>query len=77
MGKAHAFSYKPNQNNYYVPLQLIFSDIWGLTPIQSSQGYQFYINFIDTATIFNWVFLMKNKSKVTSIFLTFKSWAEF
>lgn len=38
----------------------------------SSQGFRFYINFIDAATNFNWVFPLSHKSHVHNVFLKFQ-----
>lgn len=41
-----------------------------------SEGYQFYINFVDVASNFNWVFMMKSNLEVTGIFKKLKKGAE-
>ncbi|KAL6321385.1 hypothetical protein AAG906_016440 [Vitis piasezkii] len=32
---------------YQEPLQLVYSDLWGPSPVQSSNGYKYYICFVD------------------------------
>jgi Integrase core domain len=53
-------------------LELIHSDIWGLSPIISSHGYKYYIFFIDDYSHLTWIYFMKHKSEVCHIFSLFK-----
>lgn len=55
-GKSHAlvFHYVHNQNNQ--PLQIIHTDLWGLSPLTSQLGFRYYIHFIDDFTRFTWIF---------------------
>jgi len=39
-------------------------------------GYRYYLNFVDKATSFNWVFPIKTKSDIEEVFEKFKAWAE-
>ena len=54
------------------PLQLIHSDVWGSAPMTFVLGYRFYVIFVDDFTRFTWLFLLKYKSEVFTIFLHFK-----
>ncbi|CAH9100796.1 unnamed protein product [Cuscuta europaea] len=49
------------------PFDIIHSDVWGPTPIANISGARWYVTFIDDCTRFMWVFLVKNKSEVSSI----------
>jgi hypothetical protein len=54
------------------PLELIHSDVWGPSPLNSSHGYKYYVTFIDDFSNFTWIYFMKNKSEVCDIFSRFK-----
>ena len=58
------------------PLQLVHNDVWGPTPVTSVLGYKFYVNFVDDFTRFTWLFLLKHKYEVLTVFLHFKALVE-
>ena len=58
------------------PLQLVHNDVWGPAPVTSVLGYKFYVNFVDDFTRFTWLFLLKHKSEVLTVFLHFKALVE-
>ena len=51
------------------PLELIFTDVWGLSPICSKSGSKYYVSFMDAYSRYNWLYPMTNKSDVLSIFI--------
>ena len=53
------------------PLEVIHSDVWGPSPTVSINGFRYYVSFIDECTRFTWIFPMKNKGEVYSIFVSF------
>lgn len=76
MGKAHRLHSLLSTTQYTTPLELIYSDLWGLAPVVSSNQFKYYISFIDAATRFTWIYLLKNKSDALNIFKQFKSMVE-
>ena len=38
---------------------LVHSDIWGLVPISSLSGYNYYVCFVDDCSRYTWVYLMQ------------------
>ena len=54
-----------------LPLQLIFSDVWGPAPTSVGR-YQYYVSFIDDYSKLTWIFLLKHKSDVYDVFLKFQ-----
>ena len=57
-------------------LQLVHNDVWGLALVTSVLGYRFYVIFVNDFTRFTWLFLLKHKSKVFTVFLHFKALVE-
>jgi len=45
--------------------------VWGPSPTISVDGFQYYVSFINECTRFTWIFPMKNKGEVYSIFVSF------
>ncbi|KAL0548477.1 hypothetical protein IC582_012930 [Cucumis melo] len=58
--------YKPTQ-----PFNLIHSDVWGPSKVTTSSGKRWFITFIDDHTRLTWVYLITDKSEVSSIFQNF------
>jgi histone deacetylase 1/2 len=50
------------------PLDLIFSDVWGPFPMLSSNGFHYFVIFVDAHTKFIWFYTMVAKSDVFNIF---------
>ena len=57
-------------------LELVHSDVWGPATATSLGGSLYYVTFIDDATRKTWVYPMKNKSNVFSIFQRWKALVE-
>ncbi|KAL0554435.1 hypothetical protein IC582_008356 [Cucumis melo] len=58
--------YKPTQ-----PFTLIHSNIWGPSKVITSSKKRLFVTFIDDHTHFTWVYLITDKSEVSSIFQNF------
>ena len=58
------------------PLQLIHSDICGPLEVPSLSRTVYFLTFIDDFSRKSWVYFLKNKSEVFSIFQIFKSLVE-
>ena len=52
-------------------LELVHTDVWGPSPVQSLAGSLYYVTFIDDCTRKVWVYFLKKKSEV---FDTFRRW---
>ena len=52
-------------------LELVHTDLWGPSPMESLGGSQYYITFIDDSSRKVWVYFLKLKSDV---FEVFKKW---
>ncbi|KAF7809961.1 Retrovirus-related Pol polyprotein from transposon TNT 1-94 [Senna tora] len=49
-GKHHKLPHPSSPNVYNVPLELIYTDLWGPSPIKSRNGASYYISFIDACS---------------------------
>jgi len=58
------------------PLELIFSDVWGPAPIFSSDGFRYFVIFIDAHTKHIWYYPLVVKSDVFSTFQCFQTLVE-
>ena len=57
-------------------LVIIESDLWGPSPVTSTNGFLYYITFVDAFSKYTWIYLLKNKSETFSIFQQFKAMVE-
>ena len=73
--KCHQLPYPISTSVSTKPLQLIFSDVWGLAP--SSVGrHTYYVSFIDDYSKFSWIYLLKKRSEVFQVFKNFQALVE-
>lgn len=74
MGKSSKLPFSPSSTIYTAPLQLIYTNIWGPSPVPLSNGCRYYIHFLDAHTKFTWSYLLHNKSQACKPLLNFKQW---
>jgi histone deacetylase 1/2 len=73
--KSHQLPYNYSTRVSTSPLELIHSDVWG-PALPSSGGFKYYVSFIDDYSRYCWIYLIKHKSDVESIFYTFQNHVE-
>uniref|UniRef100_A0A803PQD4 Integrase catalytic domain-containing protein n=1 Tax=Cannabis sativa TaxID=3483 RepID=A0A803PQD4_CANSA len=61
---------------YTEPLQLVVADLWGPAIHTSTNGYKYYIQFVDAYSRFTWIYMLKQKSEVLKTFTQFKAESE-
>jgi hypothetical protein len=61
--KSHRLPYPRSSSASKAPLELIFSDVWGLA-CNSIGNYKYYVSFIDDFSKFTWIYVLKHKSEV-------------
>ena len=59
------------------PLDLVYTDVWGLSLIESVDGFHYYVIFVDHFTKYIWLYPLRLKSDVFPIFRPFKAVVEF
>jgi len=75
-GKSHQLPFSSSETKSNVRLELIFSDVWGPSPILSNNGARFYVIFVDHFSKFTWLYPIAWKSNVFSIFPKFQAYVE-
>lgn len=76
MAKSHDLPFHLFQKVSTLPLDLIFSDVWGPSFVVSTTGAKYYVSFLNDYSKFVWLFPMKIKSGVKLIFLQFQAYVE-
>jgi len=76
LGKSLRMLLQPTVHKTTTPLDLIFSDVWGLTPIFSFDSFCYFVIFIDAHTKHIWYYPLVAKSDVFFIFHRFQTLIE-
>ena len=71
LAKLSRNSHPPHTYKPFIPFHLIHSDIWGEAQAPTLIGTRWFITFIDDHSRLCWVYLMKEKSKTSAIFIQF------
>ena len=74
--KMHKLPFPQHIMSSTSPLKLVHSAVWGPTPVTFVLSYKYYVIFVDDFTRFTWLFLIKHKSEVFTVFLHFKALVE-
>jgi histone deacetylase 1/2 len=70
-GKSHQQPFVSSTRVVNKPLEIVYSDVWG--PAQTSvNGHTYYVSFIDAYSHFTWLYLLKSKADVFTIFTQFQ-----
>ena len=51
--------------------KLIHSDVWGIAPVVSHAHYKYFVTFINDFSRFTWVYFLRAKGEVISVFQRF------
>jgi histone deacetylase 1/2 len=74
--KSSRLSLRPTGHRTFAPLELIFSDVWGPTPMFSSDDFHYFVIFVDAHTKYIWYYQLVAKSDVFSTFQRFQTLIE-
>jgi histone deacetylase 1/2 len=75
LAKSHQLPYPISSSVSTVPLEHIFSDVWGPAPLSMGK-HSYYVSFIDDFSKFTWIYLLKKCSHVYQAFLNFQQYVE-
>jgi hypothetical protein len=68
--KSHQLPYPVSTSVSTVPLEQIFSDVWGAAPLSVGK-HSYYVSFIDDYSKFKCIYLLKKRSDVYQVFSKF------
>jgi hypothetical protein len=57
-------------------LELIYTNVWGPSPLFSNNGFKYYVSFLDSHSRYTWLFPMVCKGDVFTIFTKFQKQVE-
>ncbi|KAG8479751.1 hypothetical protein CXB51_029621 [Gossypium anomalum] len=68
--KAHKLLFGSSHIIYSLPFELVVTDVWGPAHVFSN-GFTYYVSFVDMFSRYTWVYFLKSKSEVLPYFLDF------
>jgi hypothetical protein len=71
LAKSHRVTYPGHLNKKDTLFSLIHSDVWGPSPIHTISGFKWFMFFVDDCTRMTWLYLLKHKDEVFSVFKSF------
>lgn len=74
--KSHKLPFSMSSISSSYPLEILYSDLWGPTPVNSIDGFRYYVIFVDHFSKSVWLYPLKLKSDVSIIFPIFKNLVE-
>jgi hypothetical protein len=69
--KSHRTTYYSSLNKCENPFDLIYTDVWGPSPLISKSDCRWYVSFIDDCPRMVWHYLLKIKDEVSKIIQDF------
>ena len=73
--KSHKIPFSISSLSSTKPLELLYSDVW-TSPVHSIDGFKYYVIFVDHYTHYIWLYPLRKKSDVLSVFTRFKTLVE-
>ena len=71
MSKSHKLSFSDSSIKASAPLEYLFCDVWGPSPVNAIDGSRYYLLIVDAFSRYCWVFTIHLKSQVSTMFQQF------
>ena len=76
LGKSKVLPFPHHASRASQCFELIHSDVWGIAPVVSHVHYKYFVTFIDDFSRFTWVYFLRAKGEVFSVFQRFLAFLE-
>ena len=76
LAKSKTLPFRSNAHHADKCFDIIHSDVWGISPILSHAKYKYFVTFIDDYSRFTWIYFLRSKNEVFSMFKTFLAYIE-
>lgn len=76
LGKLHQAYFPLSLSKTTAPFQLVHTDVWGPASSPSTDGFRYYVHFLDDFSHFTWIFPLLLKSDVSTIFQNFHAYVQ-
>ena len=71
LAKQRRLAYVSNNSLSLHPYDLVHLDVWGPFHTEYAESYRYFFSLVDDCTRMTWVYMMKNKNDVLTIFSSF------
>ncbi|XP_029127133.1 uncharacterized protein LOC109798946 isoform X2 [Cajanus cajan] len=71
LGKSKVLPFPNNASRATHCFDIIHSDVWGISPVVSHACYKYFVTFIDDYSRFTWIYFLRSKVEVFSVFQRF------
>lgn len=71
LSKSKRLPFELNAKRSLHVLDLIPCDLWGPSPVQSTEGYRYYVIFVNDYSCFTWLYPLTTKSDVSVVLSAF------
>ena len=76
LAKQKRLSFSSSNNMFLSAIDLLHLDIWGPFHVPTVDGYKYFLTIVDDCTRVTWVYLLKDKSSVITVFPEFLTFVE-
>jgi transposase InsO family protein len=70
-GKQTKLPFNNSDSFSSAPFDFVHSDVWGPAPFTTEGGSRYFVIFVDDYSRFTWIYLLKHRSDLVSLFQTF------
>lgn len=63
LGKCHKLPFTDSFTNYTTPLELVSTDLWGPSLVDTYYSFKYYLSFVDAYSRFTWIYFLVTKSE--------------
>lgn len=67
-GKSHTLPFPNSVSHTMAKFDLVHMDPWGPSPLNSSQGFKYYVIFINDFSRYVWIYHLKQKNETLAAF---------
>ena len=71
LAKQKRLAFVSHNNLASKPFDLVHLDVWGPFSVESVEGFRYFLTLVDDCTRTTWVYMMRNKGEVSSVFPVF------
>ena len=71
LSKSHVLPFPIHHSRTADTFDVVHTDVWGIAPNLSRLGYKYYVTFIDDHCRYTWIYFLKSKYEVFSMFQKF------
>lgn len=76
LSKSHKLPFAINEKRSLRVLDMLHCDLWGPSPVMSTDGYLYYAIFVDDFSRFTWFYPLKHKSDFFQVLTAFLSFVQ-